>query len=115
MKKMIGLVLCIVLMGTMFVMTGCTKQATVVLTVDGFETDTIKPASIQNMRVSCSKEVDRNGIEPTKYTLNGMGDGDYSMLLVDMNGASCPFTLRIHNGQVEVETPDGVTVTATVK
>ena len=115
MKKTVAVMLGIMLLVTMVVMTGCTKQTTVVMTVDGFEADAVAPVSIQNMRIGGSKEVDPNGIEPTKFTLNGMADGDYSMQLIDLKGKICPFTLKIHNGKAEAVTPDGVTVTVTVK
>lgn len=116
MKKFVVLVLSIVLLGTMFVMTGCAKKATVEFTVDGIAAYDAEYVGSQKITWSLQRQEDPNNPDaPAKYTFNVPGDGDYSMMLYDMDNNTYPFTLKIHNGKVEVETPDGVTVTATVK
>ena len=112
MKKFVALMLSIVLLGTMFVMTGCTKKTAVVMTVDGFAADSIVLATKQD-GTGCSRVEEPKGV--ITFTFNGLSEGDHAMLLVDLQGNSCPFTLKIHNGKVETVTPEGVTVTATIK
>ena len=111
MKKIVALMLGVVLLAAMFAMTGCARKSTVVLTVEGFDADTIVPAQKQNT-MGCARQEGPDGV---KYIYNGLTDGDYSMLLLSMDGQTSPFTMKIHNGKVEVETVDGVTITATIQ
>lgn len=115
MKKTVSRLLAVMLLVTMLVMTGCARKTTVVLTVDGYDADTVVPTSTLKIKINVSKVQDEKGIEPTKYTITGLNDGDYSLALLDMSGAYCPFTLKIHNGKVEAEAPEGVTVHPTIK
>lgn len=116
MKKLVALMLSIVLVGAMLVMTGCGKKTTVEFTVDGVDAISAKYVGSQSIRGGIQRQEDPNNIDaPAIYTFNVWSDGDYSMLLYDMGGNSYPFTLKIYDGKVEAETPEGVTVTATVK
>lgn len=114
MRKTVSLLLGIILLVTMLVMTGCAKQITVAFTVEGFDADTVVSAAAINEIGNCTRVQDADHVEPT-FTITVKGDGDYSLMLVAMNGDTCPFTLKVHNGKVEVETPKGVTVNPTIK
>lgn len=113
MKKFVVLVLCIVLLGTMFVMTGCAKKTTVEFTVEGINDKGANYVGSQKIAYGVQRQEELN--KPAIYAINLPGDGDYEMMLVDVDGQTYPFTLKVHNGKVETETPEGVTVTAAVK
>ena len=116
MKKFVALMLSIVLLGTMFVMTGCARKTTVEFTVEGINDYDAKYVGSQKITWQLQRQEDPNNPDAlAKYTFVVPGDGDYEMMLWDMNNNSYPFTLKIHNGKVEAETSEGVTVTATVK
>ncbi len=107
----------IMLLVTLLVTAGCAKQITVEFTVEGIDAYAVKFAgSTQNTRIGIQRQEDPNDPSaPAVYTMNITADGDYSMLLYDMNNQAYPFTLKIHNGKVEAETPEGVTVHPTIK
>lgn len=113
MKKFVVLMLSIVLLGTMFVMTGCAKKTTVEFTVEGINDRGANYVGSQKIAYGVQRQEEPNKL--AIYAINLPGDGDYEMMLWDMNNNSYPFTLKVHNGRVETETPEGVTVTATIK
>ena len=113
MKKFVVLVLSIVLLGTMFVMTGCAKKTTVEFTVEGINDKGANYVGSQKIAYGVQRQEETN--KPAIYAINLPGDGDYEMMLWDVNNNAYPFTLKVHNGKVETVTPEGVTVTAAVK
>ncbi len=117
MKKSVALILSIMLLVTMLVITGCTKQTNVEFTVEGIDAYAVKFAdSTQNTRRGIQRQEDPNDINaPAKYTLNAWADGDYSLLLIDANGNTYPVTLKLHNGKVEADAPEGITIHPTIK
>ncbi len=98
---------------TMFVMTGCAKKTSVEFTVEGVDDYAAKYVGSQKISQAMQRQEELN--KPAIYTFNVPGDGDYEMMLFGTDGQTYPFTLKIHNGKVEAETPEGVTVTPTIK
>ena len=116
MRKYVAILLSIMLLGTMFVMTGCAKKTTVEFTVEGINDYDAKYVGSQNITWQLQRQEDPNNPDAlAKYTFVVPDDGDYEMMLLGTDGQTYPFTLKVHNGKVETEMPEGVTVTATVK
>lgn len=116
MKRIAAIMLCSMLLGTMFLLTGCARKTTVEFTVDGINAYAARYVGAQTITGSIQRQEDPNNPDaPAKYTFTVSGDGDYAMMLYDMDDKAYPVTLKIHNGKIKAETPEGVTVTATVK
>lgn len=114
MKKSRILMLGILLLAAMFLLTGCSTKATVEFTVDGMDAIAVVPVSTKNIDSYCKQE-DINLVEPAKFLITFKSDGDYSFFLVDKSNNGCNLTIKLHNGQVEAETPEGVIVNIAVK
>ena len=113
MKKTAVISLVIMLLAAMLVMTGCgTKQTTVEFTVDGANPLVVRFADpAQKNNVKFQRQEDPNHPDnPAKYTIGLSGDNDYSLLMIDGSNNTYPFVLKLHNGKVETETPEGITV-----
>lgn len=113
MKKKIAFLFSMILLVTVM-MTGCAKQTTVEFTVEGIDVASIMIGSTENT-ANYSKQEDINGIEPAKYVITFKTDGDYSFVLIDKEHQRYPLTLKLHNGKVEAEKPDGIIVNVTIK
>ncbi len=104
------------LLGTMLMLTGCARKTTVEFTVEGIDDFAAKYVGSQKITEASQRQEDPNNPDaPAKYIFRVGGDGDYPMMIFAMDGNAYPFTLKIHSGKVEAETPAGVTVTATIK
>ncbi len=115
MKKFAAIMLGIMLLGTMLVMTGCVRKTSVEFTVEGVDAYAAKYVGSQKITQAIQRQEGPDNSKPAIYTFNVNGDGDYEMMLFGTDGQTYPFTLKIHNGKVEAETPEGVTVKGIVK
>ena len=109
MKKFVVFMLSIVLLGTMFVMTGCAKKTPVEFTVAGV--DDYAAVYVGSQKISQAMQRQEQPDGTAVYTFNAPGDGDYEMMLLCGDGQTYPFTLKVHNGKVETEASEGITVT----
>ena len=113
MKKIAAIILGIMLLVAIFLMIVYVKKTSVEFTVEGVDEFAVTYVGSQKISQSMQRQEfpDKSPI----YTFNVPGDGDYEMMLLGTDGQTYPFTLKIHNGKVEAETPEGVTVNGTIK
>lgn len=114
MKKTLAIVLAIMLLGTALVLTGCHRLTTVEFTVEGIEANYVLPVPGQKMSYSRQEIGDVNA-PVIKFIYAFQTDGDYAFTMTDKAQNSYPLVLKVYNGKVEAEAPEGITLNLTVK